>query len=272
MTNNSSTLNDCAGTGVILMYSSGNSGNLAVTQNVPVIIHQVCFQIPGTPLMIVEDEFTDLTVGIDIPGGSPVTEFPSYVPFDVDSILFCGILPLRFVDFDVRRVDGDDARLTWTTADEDNNSHFEVQRSADGRRFEAVGEVPAGPEGRDLNRYTFLDADPLPGRSYYRLKQFDRDGRYQYSPLRSLVTESSGASITISPNPADADVWIRYAELEADSQVQVVDMHGRVVGVAKLPAGSGEQRLDTGHLPAGIYVVRLTDHSDIRPFILILDR
>lgn len=84
MNNNSSETNGCAQYDLILINSSGNNGSFAVTVGVPVIIHQVCFSIPpGMTVNVVEDEVTDLTTSIDLPGGGFATEYPMYVAYAV---------------------------------------------------------------------------------------------------------------------------------------------------------------------------------------------
>ncbi|OYT13406.1 MAG: hypothetical protein B6I19_05310, partial [Bacteroidetes bacterium 4572_114] len=87
MTDNSDAYDACAGYGLVLFNSSGNSGNPtnnSVTAGVPVIIHQVCFTVPsGESITITEDDITDLTTNVDLSGGGSTTEFPSYSDFTI---------------------------------------------------------------------------------------------------------------------------------------------------------------------------------------------
>ncbi len=91
MADNSGSLDDCAGTGLVLMNSSGNSGAVPITKNVPVILHQVCFQLgSGGSILLDEDEATDLTASIDLPGGGLITETPDFTNYLVDYDTYCG--------------------------------------------------------------------------------------------------------------------------------------------------------------------------------------
>lgn len=84
MTDNSYAIAACMGPDSILFNSSGNEGLLSVTAGVPVILHQVCFNLlPGQSLLITEDPVTDLSVSIDVSGGGFADEFPSYTPVTV---------------------------------------------------------------------------------------------------------------------------------------------------------------------------------------------
>lgn len=84
MTDNSFEINGCNPYNTVLFNSSGNTGSLPVSANVPVIIHQVCFLAPvGDTLHITEDTITDLTASIKLTETTFVTEHPSFVDFAV---------------------------------------------------------------------------------------------------------------------------------------------------------------------------------------------
>ncbi|HJW28001.1 MAG TPA: hypothetical protein VJ508_02000, partial [Saprospiraceae bacterium] len=90
MNDNSGAFNNCAGTGTVLMNSSGNTGNVPVTQNVPIMIHQVCFLLgAGGSILLDEDEVTNLTTSVNLPGGGLVTEEPGFTNFLVNFNTYC---------------------------------------------------------------------------------------------------------------------------------------------------------------------------------------
>jgi uncharacterized repeat protein (TIGR01451 family) len=89
MTDNSLETPDCANN-IILMNSSGNTGSIPITQHVPVILHQVCFQLAdGFTLTIDEDVPTDLSTSVLLPDGTPVSELPAYESYTVDQEVAC---------------------------------------------------------------------------------------------------------------------------------------------------------------------------------------
>lgn len=84
MTDNSFLVNECILHDSILFNSSGHEGSFLVTSGVPVILHQVCFNLSaGQSILISEDPITDLTVSIDLTGGGFIDEFPTYTPTSV---------------------------------------------------------------------------------------------------------------------------------------------------------------------------------------------
>ncbi|MBS1775121.1 MAG: hypothetical protein JSS64_02440 [Bacteroidetes bacterium] len=93
--------------------------------------------------------------------------------------------------------------LYWQTADERNNKGFEVQRSADGKAFAAIGFVNADKEAAVKHHYNFTDALPLGGANYYRLKMENVNGSYEYSNTIKLEQgKAAYASFAIFPKGA----------------------------------------------------------------------
>ncbi|HXR81357.1 MAG TPA: hypothetical protein VN763_10585, partial [Saprospiraceae bacterium] len=90
MIDNSETFEDCAGSGILLMNSSGNAGTLAVKKHVPVILHQVCLQLgSGGSILFDEDEGTDLTTSVELQGGGLFSELPDYTNYSQDYDDYC---------------------------------------------------------------------------------------------------------------------------------------------------------------------------------------
>src|SRR5690606_29273558 len=88
---------------------------------------------------------------------------------DMDEVN-CLALPIELLRFDA--IPGEsDVKLEWETATELNNSHFEVERSADGRNFQQIGTVGGHGTTSQVIAYEFTDNSPLSGKSFYRLKQ-----------------------------------------------------------------------------------------------------
>lgn len=112
-------------------------------------------------------------------------------------------------------------QLAWTTASEQNNAFFEVQRSLDDHIFAAVGQVAGHQTTTQASAYSFADAAPGPAAThYYRLRQVDLDGTSHFSPVRavSLAAGSSPVQLAVAPNPTTPDnlrVQVQYAGAEA---------------------------------------------------------
>lgn len=265
MNDNSQTLDFCSIVDSILFNSSGNSGGLPITIGVPVILHQVCFSIPSTGNMIItKDNTTGLSTSVDLPGGDFATDnIMFYTPYVVDSSIECAILPLTWLDF-TAKADGEyTSLLDWSTADEFNNSHFEIQRANDaGQAFHTIGRVEADDVTGGVHHYTFTDKAARPGKNYYRLKQVDHDGRYQYSPLRSVSFTASRFAIEVLPNPAQDMLTVYMREALTAGRITMIDMSGRIVYEGTFDAGTDAHEILLDRIQAGIYSLVVTSGED----------
>ncbi|MEL7535250.1 MAG: hypothetical protein AAFN10_28395, partial [Bacteroidota bacterium] len=91
------------------------------------------------------------------------------------SYQIASVFPVEWLSFEVKAL-GANAELNWETANEENNSHFILERASDGRLFKQIGRV----ESRQGGKYRFVDEDIYPGVFQYRIRQTDFDGSYSY--------------------------------------------------------------------------------------------
>jgi hypothetical protein len=159
--------------------------------------------------------------------------------------------------------------LNWATLTETNNNYFTIERSADAREFEWVGKVNgAGNSSEQLN-YKLKDINPLPGLSYYRLKQTDFNGKTTiYDPVS--VTFSSNAYFTVYPNPSHGnDLAIKMGNTFQGKEVLVVlyDMNGRQIYSKLIVSDKSEGPLQAieleDKLAPGVYLIIASSDNDI---------
>jgi hypothetical protein len=101
------------------------------------------------------------------------------------------VLPVRLASFSGKQVENQ-LLLGWQTTFESNSEYFVIERSADVQSFEAVGRVASAGFSESMQVYGFTDAAPLKGTNYYRLRQVDRDGRFEYSKILGLTYDADG--------------------------------------------------------------------------------
>jgi len=170
-------------------------------------------------------------------------------------------LPVQLLSFTAAR-QGTAVRTAWATASEKNSAHFVVQRSADGRTFSDVQQVAA--QGNSLTRhdYAALDAQPLPGLSYYRLRQVDLDGTVAYSPVATVrfgdALAAPAPTLVAYPNPSAGQHFQVLATNLATTggTVQVFDNVGRLVLTQVAAVGTAEVTIQPARpLASGLYLV-----------------
>ena len=116
-----------------------------------------------------------------------------------------GALPVDLVSFNAS-LDDKQVALRWETASEENNEGFEIQKSSNGRDWEVLEWVEGNGTTAELNTYDYLDRAPFAGDNYYRLKQIDYDGQFEFSDIVLLRYDVADVVVEVSPNPSPGDV------------------------------------------------------------------
>jgi hypothetical protein len=156
-------------------------------------------------------------------------------------------LPVELSVFEAKK-SGTATVLNWETASEINNDRFIVERSQDGRSFEPIGEVYGHGTTQEVKRYEFLDANPLPGNNYYRLKQLDFDGFYEYT-MTKVITVLTEGDIRIFPTLTEGAIEIQFPEnYQEETDISVYSLQGNLV-YATLSQGNSKEVI---HLPAQV--------------------
>ncbi len=170
--------------------------------------------------------------------------------------LWGGALPVEWLSFKARYI-GDAVQLDWATGSEDNNSHFVVERTHDGAHWETLGEVIGAGFSVEINRYQFIDENPYGDINYYRIKQVDFDGEFDYSKVEiiSSLIERASYNIELYPNPARSYVVVGWNDGSKNGKVQVVDLSGKLV-LEQNAGNSNSIRIDLTNFDTGIYFVK----------------
>jgi hypothetical protein len=175
-------------------------------------------------------------------------------------VLLSTALPVTWLNFRAE-AEGNDVRLTWSTASESNNEGFDIQRSPDGRDWTTIGFVPGAGTTSEVQNYSYTDDQLAVGSwqsaVYYRLKQKDYDGTTDYSPVRVVQLESQGG-IRVFPNPVSEVATIAFGEvIETRGIAQLYTQENRLVAEYPIAPGTAEYTLRVAQLPAGAYLLKV---------------
>jgi uncharacterized lipoprotein YddW (UPF0748 family) len=175
------------------------------------------------------------------------------------------VLPLTGLNLSVE-LNGNKTMVEWSTITEINTSYFNVERSNDGQSYKTVGTATASGYSSVERRYNMIDPLVETGTYYYRIKAFDKDGKFTYSAVKSVTYKQKAGEIVIGPNPFTAEITIRNtSQLK---QVDVVDMSGRKI-LSRAGNGQSTLTLNTGSLPAGVYTFRIFNSDGTLTYVKV---
>lgn len=166
-------------------------------------------------------------------------------------------LPVDLLVFNAKAVD-DQVHLSWTTIMEKNNDFYTLERSVDGENWEAIGTVDGAGNANEMIHYTYWDENPHRGQAYYRLKQTDYDGQYEYSDVVPVTLKKHGDEhLIVYPNPGTDIIYVEGYDLDR-SGLQVFNTLGQdVTAQADLIDKNQEQIiLNVSTLAVGVYFIK----------------
>ncbi|CAN5658840.1 hypothetical protein BH10BAC3_BH10BAC3_18470 [soil metagenome] len=174
-------------------------------------------------------------------------------------------LPVKLSNFTAKS-EGKQVKLEWITVSEENNDRFDVQRSGNGIAWETIAKVKGKGNSSSTNKYVSYDVSPLRGTSYYRLQQFDINGRSSLSAVKMLkMFGANKAMISVSPNPARGAINFTFENQDASNIIAILtDAGGKVIHQEKFKnvQANTMNRLSLKQPPtAGMYILKLTGEN-----------
>ena len=227
----------------------------------------------------VGDIFIDASGAVDVPLNARIcaeriyANNPGYGTLTLaDPGCLCArasIIPVELVSLSASCNEGT-VMVRWRTASETDCAGFEVQRSSDRSAWQPVGFVPG--QGTTAREHEYLFDDMLPSKMeyprilYYRLRQIDHDGTFEYSPVVEAAIDASASTFAfraIYPNPVSDRITLRYVLPDVDyAEVAVYSLKGEKVAAfeGKSMAGMGEHMfsVNASFLPPGGYLIELS--------------
>jgi hypothetical protein len=183
---------------------------------------------------------------------------------------YLSFLPVKYTSFTaVANTNG--INLNWATQSEINNKHFEIERSTDGKNFKTISINANGTTtGYCCKAYTYIDNNVASDVTvvYYRLKQVDVDGRFEYSNILVVrLSALTGAKMQIMPNPFVENVTVRFdANAKTTAQLQIIGSNGQVIMYQNATVNKGNNSLQIAglsKLAPGAYIAQLYANGQV---------
>jgi hypothetical protein len=154
--------------------------------------------------------------------------------------------------------------LKWETTTEVSNYGFEIQRSSDNSNWDIIGFAEGCGNSNIPHQYQFIDKDELSGRYFYRLKQIDTDGSFEYSNNLYVEINSIVNDFSLSqnyPNPFNPTTKIKFSlPLECKVKLSILNILGELVGElvnGEMAEGVHEITFDGSGIASGVYIYKL---------------
>lgn len=165
------------------------------------------------------------------------------------------LLPLSFLDFR-GEVKNKSIGLEWVTTNENNTDYFEVERSSNDFNYTTIGKIKAG-NAPGILQYNFTDYTPGNSINYYRLKQFDIDGKFTYSKVIHFQNSVS-LGLRISPNPVKSKINLQVIGFQNNQDINyyIFSASGSLVKIGHANSAISLITVDVSNLNGGMYIIK----------------
>lgn len=172
--------------------------------------------------------------------------------------IFQAPLSVELSNFDAHLSSQNTVFLDWITASETNNSHFEIERSTDTKTWKKIGKVTGAGTTITQQVYHFEDKKPNSGLNYYRLKQVEFNGEFNYSKIKSVNKKASFSNeLKVFPNPASNYITV---ELEIDDSktntAYLLNSQGLIIQNIPL-SNNWNREIKISNLTPGVYFLQI---------------
>lgn len=187
------------------------------------------------------------------PTGNTLSGLTSFSSFNIVGATQSNVLlPVEMLYFYAKSAENSYIKLHWATATEINNEGFEVQKSINGVDFTTIGYVAGAGDHTGKLDYNFNDYEVKSGVDYYyRLKQNDFDGEFDFSKIVMARLNGNNHQLAeVYPVPSNGKVFIKSSEEILNTSI--FDMTGK-----KLVTSNLTNEIDISNLPQGVYLLQI---------------
>lgn len=164
------------------------------------------------------------------------------------------LLPVSWLNVNGNLNSNNQAVISWKV-NEYNTSKYDVEKSYDGISFNSIAILMSKSNG--INTYQYADNLKVAGSLFYRIKQTDKDGKFNYSSVITLNNNQGSSAVNLYPNPTSEYIFINGLSGSRSYQISVTDVSGKSV-LNKNIIGT-QNKILLNNLNNGIYFIKITD-------------
>jgi len=149
--------------------------------------------------------------------------------------------------------------LTWTTASEENNDYFTLERSSNGLDYHELTRVDGAGNSFEALNYSYQDKNPYQGVSYYRLKQTDYDGTNETFKVVAVEFYGKATAVKVMQTLGGGNELLIHNNLDEENIAYIYDMTGRGGMIGSLKVGENYIDLNQLNAQSGMYTLRVVN-------------
>jgi len=183
---------------------------------------------------------------------------------DIDSLVMTSVsvFPVKFAGFKLSSAGTEGVQLKWDIATEQGITHYEIERSLNGREFQSIGTKQSLGNSFNMVNYNWADRSPATGISYYRIKAVEKDGNVSYSNVLKHNTSNTKTEISVAPNPVKGGIMnVQLSSLTKGAyELKLFNNLGQVVYTNRISTEGGalnQSLILPSNVKAGIYSLQL---------------
>jgi hypothetical protein len=166
------------------------------------------------------------------------------------------MLPVRWKSVLAEKKDKH-VEVKWVTLTEQNTDRFTVQHSVNGSEWKEIGTVKAAGKSNLTMNYVINHYMPEVGLNYYRIQQFDLDGKFEYSAIVKLMNNDTMEGIKIVTNP----VVNGNMRIISGQQIQLMAYSLDGKPMAQTQLHQGENNMSVSNWLRGMYIVKTPNET-----------
>lgn len=176
-----------------------------------------------------------------------------------------GPLPVTLTSFTAKKQPLG-VQLSWQTSAEFNSHSFNIEKSADGRRFTVIGTVKAAGSSAQETAYRFRDDQPFSGENYYRLAQADHEGQMNLSKILLVKWQKETTlTVTVAPQPAHQIITVNISNNAGNGRFIIYDLNAKILKSYPVKAGNRTLSIHRTSMPAGLYFYKfMADNGTVK--------
>lgn len=173
----------------------------------------------------------------------------------------CATLPIELLNFSAVNNEDKYIELNWSTLSETNNDYFTIERSQDGISFKPIGNIDGTGNSTKIQVYSFIDSHPNSGFNYYRIRQTDFDGSFDFTGIESVYFNKN-LNIFIKPNPVFEYLNI-YGLLSSGATITLHNLSGILIEKVTIEEDLSELKILTHDFETGIYIMTVENERTV---------